>query len=153
MPLLSDVVRAEFVRNGIVEGLCFENIEQFLAAFPSLYSIEIPSNITNVIVSNVQPLDSQRNAVWFRYSNAGIFIGIYVFSNGAWMQIFPPPQGVFWFYGDSNTPQPGYELIDASNAPVVAAIGLADVTALVATYQPAGSTPPFTVFACSFIGF
>lgn len=88
---------------------CFTTFKEFVAAIPSMFGVDVPNTITNVVVSNIQPTDTQRTAVWFRMSNGGSFIGIYLFTEGAWRQVFPVEgQGYRIFGGDSRDPPFGY---------------------------------------------
>jgi len=153
MPVLSDVVKAQLVLNKLPDSLCLETWLDLVKMLPELLSVEVPSTITNVIVSNVQPLDSQRNSVWFRYSNAGVFMGIYIFSGSTWTQIFPLLTGVYWVYSTDGSAPLGYQKIDGSNSTVVAAVGLGAVNALAATYIQDATSTFDCIFACSWIGF
>lgn len=102
---------------GLIDNLeCYTSIQQLLRDFPKLFSVEVPSSITNVIVSNQQPTATQRDAVWFRRSNGGVFIGIYLFSEGTWRQFFPVPKTLYRLYGDSREPPFGYILASDSAA-------------------------------------
>ena len=75
----SNVTRAEIVLKGLPDLNCFTSWQEFLQALPDLLGVLIPSDITNVVVSNVQPTSSQTFDVWFRLSNSGSFIGIIYF--------------------------------------------------------------------------
>lgn len=104
---------------GLPDTACFTSFKDLLLALQAFSVLEIPKTITNVVVSNVQPLDSQRNYVWFRTGSSGHFIGIYVYSDGKWVQVFRAPQEIIRIGGigaDSRTPPPGYQLIDSDNA-------------------------------------
>lgn len=90
-------------------------MQEFIQALPSMIAAEVPSGITNVIVSNVQPTDSQTQDVWFRLSNSGSFLSINVFSQGAWRTIYPvnttspvDTLQIFWFQGDPTEPPAGW---------------------------------------------
>ena len=114
-----NVTRAEIVLTGLPHTKCFTSWQDFLAALPSFLSVEVPSSITNVIVSNIQPTSSQTADIWFRTSNSGSFIGIYVFAQGVWHQIYPvnvdgvpDTTQIFWLYGDSANPPAGWTNTD-----------------------------------------
>lgn len=100
---------------------CFTSFEELLKALPTFLTVEIPSTITNVIVSNVQPLDDQRDALWVRRNNAGSFVGLYIYASGTWRQIYPVGGGntgtfqLFRVKGDSRTIPEGYLLADEDN--------------------------------------
>lgn len=105
-------VIGELVLKALPELQCFTNFTDFLKALPSLYAVEVPSSVTNVIVSPSQPTSSQTSAVWIRTSASGTFLGMYVFSDGAWMQIVPAPHQIIWMYGDSSAIPTGYKSTD-----------------------------------------
>lgn len=95
---------------GLPDDTCFTTFAELLLALTKYMSLEIPASITNVVVSNVQPLDDQRNAVWFRMSNGGDFLGIYIFSGGSWIPIYPLPGQFMRIPGNSQFPPAGYVL-------------------------------------------
>lgn len=121
---------------GLPDLACFKSFKDFLAALPSMYAVVIPDSITNVTISNIQPLDSESDHVWFRMSNGGDFIGIYLFSNGSWQQRYPAPGEVSWIVGDSNNPPPGFILTD--DAPWISSPIKNDLKAF---WRPTGSGP------------
>jgi hypothetical protein len=88
-----NIIKANLVIENIPENACFETFIELLKAIPQYMSVAIPETITNVIVSNIQPNSSQTTSVWFRLSNAGTFLGIYVFSSGQWNNIYPINDG------------------------------------------------------------
>lgn len=105
----NDSTRANVVLTELIDSKCFTSWQDFLQALPGLISVEIPSSVnSSVVVSNVQPSSSQTTSVWFRVGNDGGFIGIYVFSQGVWNQIYPVnvdspvvTNQIFWFFGNS----------------------------------------------------
>lgn len=74
---------------GMPEEACFKSFAEFLEALQTYSVLEIPTSITNVTVSKQQPSSSERNNVWFRFNDSGEFVGIYIFTNGAWTQTYP----------------------------------------------------------------
>lgn len=120
----SDTTRADIVLTGLTDTKCFTSWQDFLQELPNLISVAVPNNITNVIVSNIQPTSSQTTDVWFRLSNSGSFISINVFSQGAWRTIYPvnvdspfETTQIFWFQGDPAQPPPGWT--DTSSATIM----------------------------------
>lgn len=92
---------------------CFTSFKEFVTQIPKLFGVEIPGTITNVIISNIEPNDTQRDSVWFRKSNGGTFLGIYLYSDGAWRQFFPVPRQVYRIAGgDSREVPEGFILTD-----------------------------------------
>jgi hypothetical protein len=114
-------VVGELVLKALPELQCFTNFNDFLKQLPALYAVEVPSTVTNVIVSPSQPTSNQTSSVWIRMSNASQFYGLYVFSEGQWIQIVPAPQQVIWMYGDSQNPDPGYKTTDAASGVEISA--------------------------------
>lgn len=88
-----NLVKGQLVVQGIPENACFTSFVDLLKSLPTYLGVQVPASITNVIVSNVQPTSSQTTSIWFRMSNAGSFIGIYVFSQGVWHNIYPINDG------------------------------------------------------------
>ncbi len=82
------------------------DLERYLA-------VEIPvEKITNVFVSIDEPEVTERDIIWYRVDSSGNFKGQYVYIQNKWIQMFPPPNGIFRMYGDSRAIPPGYALID-----------------------------------------
>lgn len=144
----SNIVSAPLAIRGDPSTACFTNIGEFIESLPNFLIAQIPTSITNVIISNIQPLDSERNTIWFRLNNAGTFIGIYVFSDGTWIQMFPPPQGVFGMYGDSRDVPKGYVLADEDNAALPPGVGLF----LKQSWKLSGSGDYYVYFQATFLG-
>ncbi len=94
---------------------CVNTIQELISLLPNYLVASIPTSITNVIIGNVQPLDTQRNFIWFRKDNAGNFIGIYVYSGGIWVPMYPVPNQIFprWrVSADPITEPTGYTRLD-----------------------------------------
>lgn len=101
---------------GLLEEGCSLSAQEFLLSLQELLAIEIPvQRITNVIISNQQPGDEDRNTLWVQRTNGGSVIGIRVYSAGKWVQVFPAPNQVYWLYGDSREPPAGYVVITAGS--------------------------------------
>lgn len=88
-----NVVSGALVIQNIPENACFTSYVEMLKSLPTYLGVQIPASVTNVVVSNIQPSSSQTTSVWFRLSNAGTFLGIYVFSQGEWHNIYPINDG------------------------------------------------------------
>lgn len=90
MPIPSNVALGNLVIKNLPDLFCFTSARDLVANLPELLGVETPlANVSNVVVGVSQPDDSQTNSVWFRYNNAGSFVGIYVFSGGKWVPLFP----------------------------------------------------------------
>lgn len=138
---MPDVVNAPIAIINLPDTLCVSSLVEFLQQLPQWVVAQIPTSITNVVVGNVQPLDSQRDTVWFRKDNAGNFVGIYVYSAGTWQQMYPMPGQVFphWRTSTDPTTDPvGYTRID--NAVGVPA---AVVTQLMTQWVADGANPGY----------
>jgi hypothetical protein len=147
------VTRAPIVLTGLQETTCFSSMQEFIQALPTLIAAAIPSNITNVIVSPVQPTDSQTQDVWFRLSNSGSFTSINVFSQGAWRTIYPvnvdTPSDtlqIFWFQGDPALPPAGW-----TNTTLASGMDPAIATALAALWVAGTGTTKY--YSAIFTGF
>lgn len=127
MPGNEDInVKGSIKINDLPDLGCFTSFEELLKALPTFLTVEIPNTITNVIISNVQPLDDQRDALWIRRNNAGSFVGLYIYASGTWRQIFPVGGGntgtvqLFRVKGDSRHIPEGYTLADEDNPSITA---------------------------------
>lgn len=133
-------VLGELILKALPELQCYTNFTEFLKALPSIYAVEVPATVTNVIVSNAQPTSSQTTSVWIRLSNSGLVLGIYVFSSGQWIQISPAPNQIIWVYGDSAAPPAGY--MTTTQAEAAGLISSTLATALEAEWIAGALTPP-----------
>ncbi len=143
----STTLKVEYA--GLPDELCFEGT--FADAMQQIISklrVIVPDTITNVVVSNQEPTDSQRNYVWFRLDNSGSFIGVFIYSQGNWQQVFPVPNALSWIYGSSDTPPVGYIAANDAAAPLTTG----EKAALEALWYPAGG-PIYTLYQVIFIGF
>lgn len=145
MPIDATNVIGTLVLKALPELQCFTNFTAFLEALPSLYAVEIPSTVTNVIVGASQPTSSQTTSIWIRTTNDATFLGIYVFSNGTWIQICPAPNQIIWMYGDSSAVPTGYKTTDdASSVEISSTLA----TALKALWIAGDlSGPPYEYFS------
>lgn len=144
-------VRGAVKIDNLPDLACFTSFKDFLKELPNLLTLELPVTISNVIVSNIQPTDALRSSVWFRMSNSGSFIGIYLYSGGAWRQIFPIPEPVvqvFWVAGDSRDIPVGFELVDAGNPNFTAS----QRTHIMAQYLSDPTNTFYEYFAVNYVG-
>lgn len=113
----TDVIRGALKLDNFQEGRSYSNVDALLLAIADMFSVEIPTTITNVIISSYQPGDDFKQGVWIRKDAAGVFNGIYIFESGAWNRIVPPlfTNEVILLYGDSRDIPNGYSLADDSN--------------------------------------
>lgn len=145
----ANITIGSLVVKNLPDLFCFKDARDLISQMPTILGVEVPNSVSNVVVSNEEPSSSQTTSVWFRISNSGGFIGIYVFSQGKWQLIFPTPNGIFWMYGDSTDIPEGYMLVDASNPAVDPVIS----AALVATYIDDPTVTFYIYFAVTWIGF
>lgn len=135
---------------GNPEGECatYQSFSELLAAIAQSLGVEIPNqSFSNVIISNVQPGSVDRDKIWWRMSNSGTFVGVYVFSNSTWVQVLPAPQQVFWLYGDSANPPDGFSF-DA-----VATVFSAPVyTALITNNALPAGAGPYEYYPALYVG-
>jgi len=134
MPGTTDVIRGTLKLDNFQEGRVYTDTDAFIKALQDMFAIEIPTTITNVIISAAQPGDDFKEGVWIRKNSAGIFEGVYVFQSGAWTRIVPPlfDNEVILMYGDSRDIPAGFSLADDSNTNLPAGVGAALMTNWVA---------------------
>ena len=125
MPGTTDVIRGALKLDNFNEGRSYSDLDAFVQALADMFSVEIPENITNVIVSSSEPGDDFKTGVWIRRDTSGTFAGIYIFQSDAWKSIVPPvfDTQIILMYGDSRNVPSGYSLADASNANLPAGVG------------------------------
>jgi len=104
MPAKTDVVQGAIKLMGLLEEECLTSGLDLIRALPRLLAVEVPSGISNVVVSAEQPGDDQRQALWVRLTNAGGFLGMYVYGAGNWQLITPLPSELVKVFGDSTNP-------------------------------------------------
>ena len=145
----NDVIRGAVTLDGFLEGRCFKSWDEFVRTLPSMLSVEIPANATNVSVGNIQPTDDQRDNLWVRKDNSGSFMGLFVYSQGAWQQVYPPPLSAILMLGDSRSIPTGYIL--ASDASFVDAATLVSLQTL---WVAGGLGPPiwYKLFHVFYVG-
>ncbi len=149
----TNVVRGELVVENIPENACFTSFVELLKALPQYLGVLIPDTITNVIVSNVQPSSSQTTSVWFRLSNSGSFLGIYIFNQGAWHNIYPINDGnqvqIETFSSADGTVPAGWKKVETGDPLLPSGV----VTALVARNVLDPTATFAQLFSAYFIGF
>lgn len=139
------VISAPIALLSLPDLACFKSAQELIAALPQFLVAQIPiGEITNVIVSNVQPLDTQRDSIWFRKDNSGNFIGIYVYSGGTWQQMYPMPGQIFQRY--RNTTDPTTDPVGYTRLDLAAGIPPTVVTALQATWVADPGNPGFYLY-------
>lgn len=107
-----DSVQGELKITNLPDLACFESFEELLLALPTYLRVYVPVSITNVVIGNTEPDDTQRNFLWIKRNNAGNVVGFYLFSNGAWNQFIPTPGEITTVVGASNAPPVGYITTD-----------------------------------------
>lgn len=96
----------------VPDDACITTVRDLVLQLEKYLAVEFEDEkITNVIVSTNEPDTTSRDVLWFRLDNSGNFIGLYVFVQGQWLQMFPPPQAIIRMYGRSDDIPPGYQLI------------------------------------------
>lgn len=134
---------------GVPDSACFSTFAELLRSLGSYLTVEIPNQtFSNVVISNVQPGQADRDKIWWRLSNSGGFIGIYGYSAGVWVQIFPAPYQVFWLYGDSSNPPTGFRFIDGTEG----IFSAPDYAELIAKAIPTGGPAPYTYYPAIYVG-
>lgn len=108
----TDVVQGALKPLGVLENACVESLSDLIKLLPTVLGVEIPASISNVVIGVAQPGDDQRQSLWVRFDTSSDFIGLYVYAQGKWRQIYPVPKQVFEVFGNSSLPDtfPGYTL-------------------------------------------
>lgn len=146
---ITDVIRGALKLDNFLEGKCFESWDDFVKAIPNMFTIEVPGSITNVTVGNEQPTDDERDNLWIRKDTSGSFMGLYLYAQGAWQQIYPLPHQLFRITGDSRHPPVGFTLAtdDTNLSSSIRAF-------LPGTWHVGGTTPTwYDVFEVTYTGF
>lgn len=112
----TNVLNGKVVITGLPDEACYTTFPELLQALVNYLGIEIPlDDISNVVIGVSQPGDADRNKLWVRRAPSGAVMGLYTFSEGKWISIFPGGDSktvqIFWFVGDSRTPPPGYQTL------------------------------------------
>lgn len=126
-----NTILGSLVPIGNIDSLCLtgKSASELIIAITKFLGIELPQTITNVYISTTQPSSTSRSGVWFKLNSAAQFVGIYVFSDGTYRQMFPNPSGIFSTYGNSNdylnlpTNKTGYLLADENNNKLPPGVG------------------------------
>ena len=158
MSTLGDVVRGAVKIDNFPEGCCFTSFADMIKSLPQWLTVEIPNDITNVVVSITPPTEAQRDSVWFKVGAGGTFVGIYIFATGQWRQIYPHPAQLIRVYGDSRTyatSNPGYRVAEVSDVGGVAATyaWLTSTWHVLGYAGPNSTLPYYDLFDVVFIGF
>lgn len=110
---------------GLPQTFCFTgttaNIIQQIA--DALVAEAGDGDFSNVVVGNSEPTNPQTTALWIRQDNSGTFVGLYVYSGGTWLAIYPIAGQLTRVYGSSTNPPAGYQ--SAEDDPLIPAPVLA----------------------------
>lgn len=143
------IVNGAIKVKGIPDGTCFTNFTELLQSLSTYLTVEIPNQVfSNIIISPSQPGAADANKIWWRISNAGTFVGIYTYANNVWNQVLPAPNQIFWLYGSSATPPPGF-----SYTAVATTLSAPDYAELIALAVPNGGPEPYRVYPALYVGF
>lgn len=146
---IQQVIKGAVKVQGVPESACFTTFAQLLNALGTFLTIEIPNQaFSNVVISNQQPGQADRNKIWWRIANSGGFVGVYFFVNGEWIQVLPAPSQVYWLFGDSNNPPTGFKLLEESDGIVTGT----DYTELISLAIPFGGVPPWKIYPAIYSG-
>lgn len=97
----------------VPDDACLTTVRELVLSLEKYLVVEFDEErITNVLVSANEPDTTNREIIWFRTDNSGNFLGIFVFVQGQWVQMFPPPQAITLMYGRSDDLPLGYVLAD-----------------------------------------
>lgn len=136
---------------GIPDSACFTTFAELLRSLETFLTVIIPNQtFSNVVISNVQPGQADRDKIWWRLSNSGTFIGLYGYANGQWSQVFPTPNQIFWLSDPTGTTTvpPGYKFLEATDGIFTAP----DYATLMGNAIPAGIVGPYKYFPAIWVG-
>jgi hypothetical protein len=146
---IQQVIKGAVKVQGVPESACFDTFAQLLNALGTYLTIEIPNQaFSNVVISNQQPGQADRNKIWWRIANSGGFVGIYFFVNGEWIQVLPAPNQIFWLTGDSANPPTGFKFLELSDGILTGT----NYTELLDLAIPFGGVPPFVYYPAIYVG-
>lgn len=145
---------------GIPQNACYESFSQLMKDLPNWFAVEIPENISNVVVSVTEPGEDSRGKVWYRISGTGVFIAQYMFFNGTWKRLYQyAPGEIIWMAGDSRnignigTDLEPFELITASTPTTVPSGARTAIRAQYIASSPATTPEHFVYFAVVYVGY
>lgn len=143
------VIKGAIKVEGIPDSACFTTFSELLKSLGTFLTVEIPNQtFSNIVISNAQPGAADRDKIWWRLSDAGVFIGIFFYSNGVWEQVFPPPQTIFWLYGSSDTPPAGFQYLGSGQT----IFSAPDYAQLIAMAIPNGGPEPYSYYPAIYVG-
>lgn len=145
---IESVINGAVVVKNVPDGACFTTFADLLRSLGNYLSVVIPNqDFSNLVVSVQQPGVADQNKIWWQISGSGSFVGVKVFSGGVWVQVLPAPNQIFWLYGDSDNPPPGF-----SFAAVNTLFSAPHYAELIALAVPNGGVPPFVYFPVVWVG-
>lgn len=149
MSVIRDTVKGVLRVNSIPERECFYSWRDFLEKMPTLLSVELPTSVSGVVVGRDFPTDDDKDKVWFRRDQSGVFLGVYAFQDGAWRPFYNfAPGQVIWTVGNSENIPQGFVLITTDDEVIPSTV----VNAIKAQYIPNG-LGGFAYFALRYEGF
>ncbi len=116
MQPLIDVIRGALKIDNLPDLACAEinSFADAIRAFPQFATVEVPTSVSGIIFSPVEPTTDDTNKLWVKVDVNGNFIGVYVFTNGDWNAVYLfPPGHIEWLAIDSRSPPKGFTLINA----------------------------------------
>lgn len=131
----------------VPNDFCITNVTDLIKFIEKNGKIEFDaSQVTNVVVSVDQPTDT--TVIWYKLSPSGNFIGIFVYIQSAWQQLFPVPNAVYRVYGNSTDLDPGFALITTSTPGFTAEM----VTFLQTQWYQGPSDSFYSIFDVVYVG-
>lgn len=83
---MADPIVGSLKINNLPDIACFTNFSDFIQAFVKAVVVELPEVAQGVVVSTTEP-NPTLAGIWVQIDAAGNFLGIYVYSGGAWTQL------------------------------------------------------------------
>lgn len=81
------------IPGSLPEAFCPQTEQERLNAYAEYLSAELPGEYSTFVKSSSQPGVDQQNLPWIQTNADGSIVGIFTFSNGAWVRPHPIPAG------------------------------------------------------------
>jgi hypothetical protein len=152
--VIQDVLKGSLVLQEVPERVCIESWRDLIEIIPQLIGVEIPNEVSGLVVGPNPPGEDDINKLWLRRDNSGNVEGLYAFQNGSWQIIYNiinegGNQEIRWIVGNSANAISGWEVITADDPILPAAVA----QKIVAEYVPSGTPGVFNYFAVRYVGF
>jgi len=89
--MINDTIAGAITLTELPDLQCVTNGEEYAEALVKKMLVTFPGGVNQgVLVSTTAPPDPAITGLWVKLDAAGVFVGLYAFSAGAWLLIVPP---------------------------------------------------------------